>query len=86
MSSSRQLGLGNAPDRIVYITIPIVISGSHIEVDLTDDGEPGPWGNTWVTDDERAEKGYWELDFSEEYYIRAWDWLIENIGKEISTT
>lgn len=64
----RQPNLGAALSSITYLTIPVVLDGSSVTVDLTDDGEPGTWGNTWQIDKgEGQEGGYWRPATSEEY-------------------
>jgi hypothetical protein len=64
---------GTTFKRVVYLTVPVVIDGEQVSIDLTDDGEPGPWGNVFVYE---GETGRWEIDHgSKNWFMRAWDHL-----------
>ena len=63
--------MGKTIEMTTYVTIGIHVVSEYgdgvnanykaVEIDLGDDGEPGPWGNTYVRDDDGD--GDWVDDF-----------------------
>lgn len=70
----RQTSLGEARPRIVYCMVPMVIDGSHVYPDLTDDGDPREGYNLWVYSDSEIEGGYWAVADADDL-MAAWDVL-----------
>ena len=70
---ARQLGLGEADERIYYLQVPIRINGSEVSMDLTiDTSYEGD--NCFVVTGEPPEGGQWIRDEGEGL-SRAWDYL-----------
>jgi hypothetical protein len=67
--------------RVVYCVVPVRIDGSSVTVDLTDDGEPGMWGNAYVYDGS-PDGGTWEHDHGEDTFVAAWELVSSLLERE----
>lgn len=77
----RQTGLGEATVRTVYCTVPVVIDGSRVYPNLTDDGEPPMGYDMWVCSDSEIEGGYWAVA-NDDDLTAAWN-LVSRAFEEV---